>query len=70
MELLGRYFEEEVLRLFLHVLITSYFSLNSQFYKQINGVALGSTQSQVIADFYMEDPEQRSLDLAPHKPLS
>jgi hypothetical protein len=30
---------------------------------------MGSPLSPVIADFYMEDFEQRALDLAPHKPF-
>jgi hypothetical protein len=33
MELLGRHFEEDILRLFRHVLTTSYFSFNGQFYE-------------------------------------
>jgi hypothetical protein len=68
-ELLRRFFEEDILRLFLHVLTTSYLSLNDQFYKDIHGIAIGSPQSPVFANFYMEDLEQRSLDLAPDKPL-
>jgi hypothetical protein len=54
------------LRLFRHVLTTSYFSFNGQFYEQIKCVAMGSTLSPVIANFYMEDFEERALDLAPH----
>jgi hypothetical protein len=69
MELLGRFFKEDILRRFLHVLTISYLSLNDQFYKEINGIAIGSPQSPVIADFCMEDLEQWSLDLVPHKPL-
>jgi hypothetical protein len=56
------------LRLFRHVL-TSYFSFNGQFYEQIDGVAMGSPLSPVIANSYMENYEERALDLAPHKPL-
>jgi hypothetical protein len=37
--------------------------------KQIDGVALGSSLSSVIANFYVEDFEERVLDLAPNKPL-
>jgi hypothetical protein len=68
-ELLRRFFEEDILQRFLHVLATSYLSLNDQFYKEINGIAIRSPQYPVNADFYMEDLEQRSFDLAPHKPL-
>jgi hypothetical protein len=48
---------------------TSYFSFNGQFYEQIDGVAMGSPLSPVIANFYMEDFEERALDSAPHKPI-
>jgi retron-type reverse transcriptase len=69
MDLLRRHFDEDILRLFRHVLTTSYFSFNGQFYEQIDGVAMGPPLSLVIANFYMEDFEERTLDLAPHKPL-
>jgi hypothetical protein len=69
MDLLGRHFEEDILRLFRHILTTSYFSFNSQFYEQIDGTAMGSSLSPVIVNFYMEDFEERALDLVPHKPL-
>jgi hypothetical protein len=57
MELLGRQFED-VLGLFRHVLITSYFTFNGQFYGQTDGVAMGSPISPAIANFYMEDYEK------------
>jgi hypothetical protein len=57
------------MRLLHHVLTTSYVSFNSQFYKQINGVAMGSPLSPVITNLYTEDFEERALDLASHKPL-
>jgi retron-type reverse transcriptase len=56
------------LRLFRHVLTTSYFSINGQFYEQIYGVAIGSPLSPVTANLNMEDFEEKTLDLAPHKP--
>ncbi|XP_033609102.1 uncharacterized protein LOC117282660 [Cryptotermes secundus] len=66
MDLLGRHFAEDILRLFRHVLTTSYF--NGQFYEQTDGVAMGSPLSPVISDLCMEDFEERALDLALHKP--
>jgi retron-type reverse transcriptase len=69
MDLLGRHFEEDTLRLFRYVLTTSYFSFNGQFSEQIDGVAIGSPLSPVIANFCMEDFKERALDLATHKPL-
>jgi hypothetical protein len=60
MDLLGRHFEKDILRLFRHVLTTSYFSFEDQFYEQIDVVAMGSPLSPVIANFYMEDFEERA----------
>jgi hypothetical protein len=68
MDLLGRHFEEDILRIFRHILTTSYFSFSGQFYEQIDGVALGSPLSLVIAKLSMEDFEERALDLAPTSP--
>jgi hypothetical protein len=68
MDLPGRHFAEDVLRLFRHVLTISYFSFSGQFYEQTDGVAVGSPLCPAIANFYM-DFEERALDLAPHKPL-
>jgi hypothetical protein len=70
MNLLGRHFEEDVLGLFRHVLTTSYFTFNGQFYGQTDGVAMGSPLSPVIANFYMEDYEKAALESAPLKPRS
>jgi hypothetical protein len=68
MELLRRHFEEDVLGLFRHILTTSYFTFNGQFYGQTDGVAMGSLLSPVIANFYMEDYEKAALELDPLKP--
>jgi hypothetical protein len=68
MSLLSRHFEEDILRLFNHVLKTSRFSFSSQFYEKIDSMALGSPLSPVITNFFMEDSEDIKLDLAAHKP--
>jgi hypothetical protein len=39
------------------------------FYEKIDGVAMGSSLSPVIANFYMEEFEERAFDLVPHKSL-
>jgi hypothetical protein len=49
------HFEEDVMGFFHHVLTTSYFTFNGQFYGQTNDVAMGSALSLVIANFCMED---------------
>ncbi|XP_023703193.1 uncharacterized protein LOC111862215 [Cryptotermes secundus] len=68
-DLLGENFAEYVLRLFRHVLTTSYFNFAGQFYEQTDGVAMGSPLFPLIANFYMKNFEGKALDLAPHKPL-
>jgi hypothetical protein len=68
MDLLGHHFEENTLALFLHVLSTSYFTFNGEFYRQTDGVAMGSPLSPVIANFFMEDFEKIALESAPQKP--
>jgi hypothetical protein len=52
--LLSQHFDEVTLRLFHHILTSSFFSFNGQFYEQTNGVAMGSPLSPVIANYFME----------------
>jgi hypothetical protein len=69
MSLLSQHIDEDILTLFCHVLTYSYFSFAGQFYEQIDGVAMGSSLSSVIVNFYMEIFEEIAFDRAPHKPL-
>jgi hypothetical protein len=62
MYLLGCHLEEDVLGLFRHVLSTSYFTFNGQFYGQTDGVAMGSPLTPVIGNFYMEDYKKAALE--------
>ena len=41
-ELLSQHFEDDVLALFKHILTSTYFCFNGQFYEQADGVAMGS----------------------------
>jgi hypothetical protein len=54
--------------LFRHVLTTTYFQWDGSFYEQIDGVAMGSPLSPVVANFYMEKFEQLAIQSAPLKP--
>jgi hypothetical protein len=69
LRLLSQLFDEATLRLFHHVLASSFFSFNGQFYEQSNGVAMGSPLSQVIANYCMEYFEEMALETATLKPL-
>jgi len=66
--LLSQHFKDEILALYKHVLTSTYFCVNSQFYEQTDGVAMGSPLSPVIANFYMEDFETKSIDKATLEP--
>jgi hypothetical protein len=54
LRLLSRHFDETILRLFRHVLTSSFFSFNGQFYEQTDGVAMVSPLSPVTANYFME----------------
>jgi len=69
LELLSQHFEEDVLALFKHVLTSTYFCFDAQFYEQTDGVAMGSPHSPVIANFFIEDFEKKAIEQAKHKPV-
>ena len=47
---------------------TTYFQLGEEFYKQLDGAAMGSPLSPVIANLYLEHLEETALQSAPLKP--
>jgi hypothetical protein len=69
LSLLSQHFEDDILALFKHVLTSTYFCYDGQFYEQTDGVAMGSPLSPVIANFFMEDFERRAIEQATHKPI-
>jgi hypothetical protein len=54
----------DILAPFKHVLTFKYFCVNGQYFEQTDGVAMGSTLSPVIANFIMEESEERVLNQA------
>jgi hypothetical protein len=70
MDLLGYHFEEGILGFLCHVLTTSYFTFNGQFYGQTDDVAMDSPLSPIIGNFYMEDNEKGALESVPLKPAA
>lgn len=62
------HFHEPVVELFKYVLRSTYFLYNGTFYEQVDGVAMGSPLSSVIADFYMEVFEKVALETAIYQP--
>ena len=69
LELLSYHFEDDVLALFKYILTSTYFCFDGQFCKQMEGVALGSPLSPVIANFFMEEFEKKAIEQAAHKPV-
>ena len=57
---------------FLHlvnlVLTTTWYTFNSQFYQQTNGVAMGGPASSITAELYMQAPESTAISTALHPP--
>ena len=46
----------------------TYFSFQDQFYEQVEGVAMGSPVSPIVANLYMEYLEQKALSTSQHPP--
>ena len=44
----------------------TYFSFQDQFFEQVEGAAIGSLVSPIVANLYMEYLEQKALSTAPH----
>ena len=56
----------DIILLMEFCLKNTYFSFQDQFYEQVEGAAMGSLVSPIIANFYMEYLEQKALSTAPH----
>ena len=50
-------------------LTSTYFTFQEKFYEQVEGAAMGSSISPIVANLYMEDFEMRALNTAPQPPL-
>ena len=59
---------EETAKLVEVCLRSTYFTFREEFYEQIEGVAMGSPLSPIVANLYMESFERRALDLSPLNP--
>ena len=56
---------KDIIRLLEFCLKSTYFSFQDQFYEQVEGMAMGSLVSSIVADLYMEYFEQKALSTAP-----
>ena len=50
-------------------LTSTYFTFQEKFYEQVEGAAMSSPLSPIVANLYMEDFEMRALNTAPQPPL-
>ena len=55
----------DIIRLLKFCLKNTYFSFQDQFYEQVEGAAMGSPVSPIVANLYMEYLEQKALSTAP-----
>ena len=60
----------DIILLLEFCLKNTYFSFQGQFYEQVEGPAMGSPVSPIVANLYMEYLEQKALSTAPHPPSS
>ena len=59
---------QNIIELLGFCLHNTYFSFQNKFYEQIEGVAMGSPVSQIVANLFMEDFERKALTSAIHPP--
>ena len=55
----------DIILLLEFCLKNTYFSFQGQFYEQVEGAAMGSPVSPIVANLYMEYLEQKALSTAP-----
>ena len=56
----------DIILLLEFCLKNTYFSFQDQFYEQVEGAAMGSPVSPIVANLYMEYLEHKALSTAPH----
>ena len=47
---------------------STYFQFGQTFFEQVQGAAMGSLLSPIVANIFMEDLETQALEMSPHKP--
>ena len=60
----------DIILLLEFCLKNTYFSFQDQFYEQVEGAAMGSPVSPIVANLCMEYLEQKALSTAPNPPGS
>ena len=57
---------DDIILLLEFCLKNTYFSFQGQFFEQVEGAAMGSPVSPIVANLYMEYLEQKALSTASH----
>ena len=57
---------DDIILLLEFCLKNTYFSFQGQFFEQVEGAAMGSPVSPIVANIHMENLEQKTLSTAPH----
>ena len=57
---------KHIIKLYDFCLRSSYFVFQGQYYEQVEGAAMGSPLSPLVANIYMELFEKKALETAPH----
>ena len=60
--------QDKFLDLFNLVLTTTWYTFNSRFYQQTDGVAMGGPASSTTAEIYMQTHERTAISTALHPP--
>ena len=61
---------DDIILLLEFCLKNTHFFFQGQFFEQVEGAAMGSPVSPIVANLYMEYIEQKALSTAPHHPGS
>ena len=59
---------ENILCLMEFCITSTYFSFQGKFFEQLEGAAMGSPLSPIVANLYMESFEVEAIRSAPHPP--
>ena len=57
---------ENIICLLEFCLRSTYFTFQNQYYEQVEGAAMGSPISPIVANLYMESFETRAISTSPH----